>query len=387
MTVEKPKLANGFGGVFPTGRLLPLIEAATISQSPTDSWATYREQLGSETPNRGETRLFPYIAWRIESERQNSDPLHADLVNECRRSKLSFVLEAEQCLEVQNTLADLDIAPVFLKGAALKSMVYPQPWLRRSDDIDVYLPREYAQAALDLLLKAGWQVAPSHRPGPTWLEYYLETAPSLTVQDFAGRQLDLHWVPRPQVKNFPELIERFQSSTQTVLFSGTSIDIPSSTWLLLETIIHGIRINEVYPLRWMLDAWLLMNGDDSAEFRPVNYPELFELATTIRVTGTVKAAFQGMLDAGLLLPEPAANWMNRAAPTLLERLEVYASLRQIPPVIWNVAFYTPDYFMRHPGSIFFKSVNLPRHLWKDVSGYQSFSDAASRIAQVVTKRK
>lgn len=351
------------------GRLRPLVRAATWSQEPEQEWIKYVAQLGEETPNDGERRLFSVISHKIGQG--SADLKGGELLNsETRHAQVSSIILSKARLEVEETLSKFGLEPIFVKGTALQVRAYPVPWLRRSADIDMYLPRRDANIAYSALAAAGWGSTHA-RVMERGLPYFLDRAPALTLKNHAGVELDIHWNPRPSLKPFPELSAQFEASSRCITHWGQTLRIPSDTWLMFETLDHAVRPNSVTPIRWIADAHSLMNTDNS----DIDWAELFEITSTSRNTAVIACALDALLDAGVSLPDSAVQWLRRVRCSYLERLDLWVRFQNWPPLIRSVMSSSPDFFLRYPGTFPMKLLRLPSHLCREVAGFDSWRAA------------
>lgn len=76
--------------------------------------------------------------------------------DEANKLKLATYIVAQQLLgRTAQTLSSADIPVMPLKGVLLQATAYEQPWDREISDIDILVPEEHFEHALDCLVKAG----------------------------------------------------------------------------------------------------------------------------------------------------------------------------------------------------------------------------------------
>lgn len=138
---------------------------------------------------------------------------------------------------------------IVLKGAALQKTIYADdPPTRPADDLDLLIPRESALEVFGVLERAGLSMDHGLSPRTitnlrNGINFYGE-----------GMAIDVHWNLFP-VSLDPTFIRRiFHRSVPLVGILRTL----SPTDHLLHTLLHGFGANDIAPIRWALDAALLI---------------------------------------------------------------------------------------------------------------------------------
>jgi hypothetical protein len=142
---------------------------------------------------------------------------------------------------------------LILKGAALQQSIYKEdPPTRPADDIDVLIPLALKNKGMTQLIASGFKLE-----GPFTLSTILTLRNSANLYKGASN-VDLHWSIFPICRD-PEFHERLVSratpSTQAFL-------TPSATDNLIHTLVHGYGSNSIAPIRWVLDAVLLIRSGE-----------------------------------------------------------------------------------------------------------------------------
>ena len=140
---------------------------------------------------------------------------------------------------------------VFLKGVALRSTVYRQdPPTRPADDIDLLVLPSEANAVIETLLARGF------RP-----------VANLSIKTFTSLRngvnlangnvnVDVHWSIVPICLD-PEYLSRIWNRAQE---SAHGLRVLSDTDNLIHALIHGYGANSIAPIRWVVDATLLIRN-------------------------------------------------------------------------------------------------------------------------------
>jgi hypothetical protein len=108
-------------------------------------------------------------AGQLERLEDAREPLHTDF--EIRRAEAALLLPRALAAAVE-PLTHSGLEPVVLKGPAL-AVRYPEPGLRPMDDIDLLLAPDQHEAAIGVLVRAGWRVShgPARHPYDTVLHH------------------------------------------------------------------------------------------------------------------------------------------------------------------------------------------------------------------------
>jgi hypothetical protein len=212
------------------------------------------------------------------------------------------------------------------KGFALAHSAYPNPALRPMSDIDLLVPLDSAERALELLIDAGWAEA-SHSANQ-WRHrrrdmLLLTNGNNLFHSEFG--EIDLHWSLTHESAG-SGMDKIVWDTAQPLHVAGRTLKRPSPTFMLLHVITHGLRPNVMSPLRWVADAAMVIRH--SAE--PIDWPMLHHWAKRTHVEHRVAQGLAFLRDT-MRLPVPAAAFSSDSlpAPSWIERLEDRHALRQL----------------------------------------------------------
>jgi hypothetical protein len=213
------------------------------------------------------------------------------------------------------------IPTLLLKGAAVLAQTDHAATFRLLGDVDVLVPTVQRAAALDLLCRRGLEPDFGR---PRW--YVLELAPlfnpSYPLIDRAGLELDLHWHVL-HCSRQPDADEDFWAAALPVRFGEVDSRTLCATDALLHALLHGVLDNLPPGFRWVMDAALILEGDDEIDF-----DRLVDQARRRRVSHAVAVALgylQRLLDAPV--PRSALRSLRPHRPRPLQRLELRASWR------------------------------------------------------------
>ncbi|MDF2378260.1 MAG: nucleotidyltransferase family protein [Verrucomicrobiales bacterium] len=157
---------------------------------------------------------------------------------------------------ILDQLDHAEIPAILLKGAALNEVVYPDKD-RLMTDIDVAVPRDRCEEAIAALEADGW--IPQFR-NPERLS---EITHGCHFRRGRFGHLDLHWdFFHGRYLTASEQEEFWQDSIERKRM-GRPARTLSPADQLLHTCEHGVRYNEVAPVRWLLDAVRVIRTHDA----------------------------------------------------------------------------------------------------------------------------
>ena len=156
---------------------------------------------------------------------------------------------------------------LLLKGACLAVLYYDNEGLRPMADIDVLVRPTDAQAALALLQEQGWT---AQRPGGAGLIPFTNALP---WRNAASVETDLHWnVMFGCWRAYDD--DALWDAALSFDFKGRRTKTLCAADQLLHICFHGARWNEVPPLRWIADAWFILERAGAT----LDWTRLLELA-------------------------------------------------------------------------------------------------------------
>lgn len=131
-------------GALVAGHLLP--DAVPAAQWPGISVLAMAHGLG------------PILHWTLRQAGYSPQvsPAWEPLVRARHQAAMDWALKERALLEVDAALRDAGILALWLKGAILAQTVYPEPSLRPMSDLDVLVPYEQREAALQVARALGY---------------------------------------------------------------------------------------------------------------------------------------------------------------------------------------------------------------------------------------
>lgn len=207
-----------------------------------------------------------------------------------------------------DALAQHEIHPVVVKGAALVTGVYEEPGIRRMGDADIVVGPDDFDVAYEVLVSRGW------RPKGSWIHSVDLVAPT-------GEGLDLHrWALFPRFCRYEESTWYRRTVPGSVLGRRTS-RLRLSDELVL-AVVHGLFTHGASSVRWPLDVAAIMR---SASPSQVSTELWDEVVSSAREVGLGRVVGQGLSlcveDLGLEVPQRIVKELEAQPLDLLLRAE------------------------------------------------------------------
>ncbi len=250
------------GGCLPNGENLLFLKACLGQlQETLSAWIEWRKRHTLDAIDGALFRMLPLLYYKL----QLTDYKDADLqklkgiYRHCWYSNQLLFDTIEKLLEKFHSC---HIPTILLKGIALSQNYYPTPYTRPMADGDVLIPLKYVDEAISMLLDMGWCIRP---PSNACLyssailplkRDYKQTMHGCTFINDEGYEFDLHWYL------FPELCggdsDLFWRRAVPCIFRSQTTLTLSPTDHLLHTCMHGYKWNILHPMRWIVDAHMII---------------------------------------------------------------------------------------------------------------------------------
>ncbi len=155
-------------------------------------------------------------------------------------TSITVILEPEQYL--------------VLKGLALQALVYgADPPTRPCDDVDILVRQSDRESIYHRLVANGFKADGNKTP-----DVFLNNKIGINMQR-GTEAVDLQWGLYMATRD-PAFEDRLFARKIPLTISGFPLFTLSPTDHLLHTLLHGAARNSVSPIRWVLDAKLLIDG-------------------------------------------------------------------------------------------------------------------------------
>jgi hypothetical protein len=250
---------------------------------------------------------------------------------------------------------------MLLKGAALTLLHYRDFGLRPMQDLDILVPEEQALDAVALLEAQGW--TRNTLPAVAMGKFFLSFRHSADFTRQPQERIDLHWHVLLQAC-YSGADRTFWDASVPVEFEGQPTRALCPTDQLLHACVHGVVWNWVPPLRWVADAFCVI------ESSTIDWPRLVEIAVQFRVVPALRDALSYLVKTvDTPIPQEVLQKLQSQPVTPAEQHEYQYYLKQLdsPGVSQTVRALYPQYQRTVKGkSLVQRVVAIPlflQHYW------------------------
>lgn len=237
------------------------------------------------------------------------------------------MLQLRRLVHVVQTLRSAGVEPLVLKGSVLADLVYGDPLLRPSTDLDLLVRRSEVAAALAALEAVGARL-----PTQNQIDFQLANSYDLGVvlPPLAGRSglVELHWDIAPRGLVTVDL-DTWRQRAQPCVLEGETCQRLSPEDTLLHLALH-MRKHRYVGLRWLCDIAELVRRFSPPASTAAGQPLQWDyVVTSARRAGMSVLLYVGLSLARRLLAAPAPDEVLHAVePSALRRRLIAAALTQ-----------------------------------------------------------
>lgn len=294
---------------------LLLIAALVEGEPARGAFVDWLQRVDFDGPIEGGSfRLLPLVYSNLMRVGFD-DPLMARLRGIYRYSWCEAQTHLRRGGEAISILRRAGMDAMISKGLALAVDFYPSAALRPMSDIDLYVPRERAADALAVLREGGWHS--DAQVARYWRERgerdLMELAPGIALYHPLHGELDLHWRLHQDFAS-SAADERFWTRAVPCTIGGVATVRPSTSDLLFHVLVHGLRPNIMSPIRWVVDAAMILRR----EAGNIDWGDLLAFASRMRLKHRIASGLEYLRDhVGAAVPAEAVA----ARPSLVEAIE------------------------------------------------------------------
>jgi hypothetical protein len=277
------------------------------------AWETWVNQNDIENLDYGSQRLLPLLFKNISTQGVD-DPVFSKIKGVHRHSWYKNQILFAKILPVIQQLNSVGIQTLALKGAALAIQYYDDFGLRPMDDFDILVRNDQAEDAIQYLQDWGWRL---QHGNDEILRHHLKTRHASAFVDNDGHELDLHW--HLLIDDLESNANKdFWDAAEELSFKQQKIRIPNPTDLLLQIILHG-NIWEINPpIRWVPDAFMVLNSS-----RKIDWQRLLVQAKKRKQVLRLREALIYLVDIlGVKIPSDFWAEISEARISIFERREL-----------------------------------------------------------------
>jgi len=223
-----------------------------------ENWQRWQRAVALDDIDYGSFRIIPMLYHLLRQDGAEGPDIKR-YAGMCRKAwyenKLLFHPTTQLIRQWQSEGRELAV----VKGFAVAHIYYPDPALRPMDDVDILVPRDQATSSIDWFFEHGWHSLYG-KTRDNIVTYSVRKEHSVDMRHESGHSVDLHW----QILNFPlppNLVQDIWDALQPVTIGDVTTQTLCPTDHLLHICAHGNAWNAVPPLRWIVDAHLILKKD------------------------------------------------------------------------------------------------------------------------------
>jgi len=256
-------------GCLPTPQQELLLRAALLDgPMAVDAFHDWLGQVDLTALDEGSRRLLPLLYKNLKHNKVQASCM-AELKATYRKTVFNNQLLFYRSSPALRALKNAGIEVMLLKGAALALSYYEEIGLRPMYDVDVLVPTVKRLEAIRVLSDLGWTPM-----------YKAAHAQGFRSPD--GVEIDLHWHALLEFSRERSDDQFWQSATAANI-ADLSVLVSSSSDSLFHVCIHGLKWNDIPPIRWIADAQMILRAAHSAE-TSIDWPRLLQHAKRHRMT-------------------------------------------------------------------------------------------------------
>ncbi len=318
------------GHAFPTFRQEALIRAAVLEgDAARSAWKQWLALGGNVDRIDGASYgLLPQVYRNLEAIAPE-EPLLAKLKGVYRYHWYRNQVLLHGAADAVRALEAAGVPTLVLKGAALAILHYGDAGARPMEDVDVLVPRERVHEAMEVVRQAGFASVPATPATSVGVGH------ARTFLSGADHSLDLHWWALAQAARDDD----FWRGAVPLALAGVRTRALAPAHQLLHVCVHGLRIHETPPLRWVPDSLLVLRSPGGE----VDWEALVAGARARALTVHVGAALTYLRERfAAPVPPQVLDRLRTSPSSLLERWTYRASVMP-PPRAARVLLHVDRY--------------------------------------------
>jgi len=215
------------------------------------AWREWQQRIALDDIDYASLRLIPLLSHRLRSMGA-AGPDSGRYLGIQRKSWYETQMAFRRASEVTRLCQSAGIPIMVLKGIPLASLYYPAKELRPMADFDFLVRPGDVERTTAALEAAGWQ--------RMRLSFSLRTGKELAFRHPTLGEADLHWrILGSTYQRTAE--EKYWAAARPFQLGGFPLLTLNSTDLLYHVCIHGVPANTVAPMRWIVDALMILRKD------------------------------------------------------------------------------------------------------------------------------
>ncbi len=294
-------------------RLLRLVLAPSIDADALDAWT---HSVDLQKLDAGSTRLLPALYLRLAAAGIDH-PWLAIMRGWYRRTLYRNRVIVHRGLALVGELAQRGVGSLLLKGCPLTALYYGDLGARPMGDFDILIEESAPRRRIEEILADAGRARLKNR-----------SLHADTYADRDGFEYDLHWYLLPELA-VPGGSGALWQRAQNLSIEGRSFRTLAREDHLFHALIHGMRVSEVPPLRWIVDVATI-----AAKGPPVDWLRIAEYAERTAIASPVAQGLGFLLDSGIMDEGARGARAALAAAPVKDRL-LFAGLMRPPSLAFR----------------------------------------------------
>jgi hypothetical protein len=226
-------------------------EEETVSLPQDPDWTTFLAPARSHglSPllyhRMGQLRLWSQCPEEIKNA------LRYDFIYNLRRTEL----QRRELINITKALGEASIPVIPYKGCFLSQLIYGDPYVRVSVDIDIIIPKDSVKKAWDILTKGmGYKGLAPYKgfvDVSKTNEYHFVVAKRPSKEGGTFQQAEVHWGLLRSYAPFSPPMNRIWATATPVSMWDTTFHKPENTAHFLMLVVHCLC--DTWPLKSMVD--------------------------------------------------------------------------------------------------------------------------------------
>lgn len=320
---------------WPTYDQKLLLQAVILEEEKAlNAWKEWTTLVDFDNIDYGSQRLIPLLYSNL-SKLEIHDPIMKRYKGIYRKFWAKNHLLFHSAEPVLATLQEAGIETLLFKGSGLILTHNFDIALRPMDDIDLLVHPEDVEKAVKIIEQLGWQskseTAINVNP----------TTKDVSFRNSSGQFLDLHLHSLSAVKWGKHEMEYWSRALPSIL-NGLPVKVMGYTDQLIHTIVHGLYWNQIPPIRWIVDAAILLENQSALLEWDYLIEQSRELHAVLPMLEGLRYLQENM---GASVPEYVFQSLEHIPVSPMEKWYYRLSTKRPMPVLTNILLQIIGYLV------------------------------------------
>ncbi len=323
--------------MFPTTTQELLLQSAILpDQVALSAWREWKGQTDLEKDiDIGSYRLLPLVYKNLQTLGVE-DPWMGKLKGIYRLTWYKNQALFRSAATIIDNFHQAQIQTMILKGAPLIVNYYQDFGVRPMNDLDILVPTNKKDEAIELLLQLGWKPMQFH-----WKDFNKERMVYRHAWGFvnpSGQSIDLHWHVFSLSTEKDSDVTYWDVSTPISLLNVTTLTL-DATNMLLHVCVHGGQWDISSSIRWIPDAFYILSR---AQLK-INWDRLVNQAEDKRFIVPLRLALSYLRDRfNAPIPDEVLSALSKIKTSRTDE-KLFRTISRQPTFLGNLPMYWYKY--------------------------------------------